>query len=203
MTRLRLHVCLLCARGTGACLSRGPAGRREGRRSAPSPRSRLCLRPHTVRVVNSSRLSCFVAYLVAYSRAEKWSMSGLKSTLARCESCTHLLSNDTCGASLSHREWACVEPHDWHSYRHQCATQPKLWSISSLASSAIGASSPPSDGLPQRGILLVHGVRARRGGVAREGEGAQFVRTHKSVARTASSAAEQLHYTRPKKDSVC
>ena len=47
------------------------------------------------------------------------------------------------------------------------------------------------DGLPQRGILLVHGVRARRGGVAREGEGAQFVRTHKTVARTASSAAEQ------------
>ena len=31
-----------------------------------------------VRVVNSSRLSCFVAYLVAYSSAEKWSMSGLK-----------------------------------------------------------------------------------------------------------------------------
>jgi hypothetical protein len=30
------------------------------------------------------------------------------------------------------------------------------------------------DGLPQRSILLVHGVRARRGGVAREGEGAQF-----------------------------
>ena len=29
------------------------------------------------------------------------------------------------------------------------------------------------------------------------------IRTHKSVARTASSAAEQLHYTRPKKDSVC
>jgi hypothetical protein len=27
--------------------------------------------------------------------------------------------------------------------------------------------------------------------------------THKSVARTASSAAEQLHYVRPKKDSVC
>ena len=27
--------------------------------------------------------------------------------------------------------------------------------------------------------------------------------THKSVARTASSAAEQLHYTRPKKGSVC
>ena len=27
--------------------------------------------------------------------------------------------------------------------------------------------------------------------------------TNKSVARTASSAAEQLHYTRPKKDSVC
>jgi len=79
-----------------------------------------------------------------------------------------------CGASLNHREWACVEPHDWHSYRHQCATQPKLWSVSSLASSAIGASSPPSDGLSQRGILLVHGVRARRGGVAREGEGAQF-----------------------------
>jgi hypothetical protein len=30
------------------------------------------------------------------------------------------------------------------------------------------------DGLPQRCILLVRGVRARRGGVAREGEGAQF-----------------------------
>ena len=29
------------------------------------------------------------------------------------------------------------------------------------------------------------------------------IRTHKSVARTASSAAEQLHYIRPKKDSVC
>ena len=58
-------------------------------------------------------------------------------------------------------------------------------------------------GLPQRGILLVRGVRARRGGVAREGQGAQFVRTHKSVARTASSAAEQLHYMQPKKDAVC
>ena len=80
------------------------------------------------------------------------------------------------------------------------ATQPKLWSVSS--SSAIGASSPPSDGLPQRGILLVHGVRARQGGVAREGEGAQFVRTHKSVARTASSAAEHcIHAT--EKGSVC
>lgn len=30
------------------------------------------------------------------------------------------------------------------------------------------------DGLPQSCILLVRGVRARRGGVAREGEGAQF-----------------------------
>ena len=59
------------------------------------------------------------------------------------------------------------------------------------------------DGLPQRCILLVRGVRARRGGVAREGEGAQFDSDHKSVARTASSAAEQLHYTRPKKGSVC
>ena len=55
------------------------------------------------------------------------------------------------------------------------------------------------DGLPQRCILLVRGVRARRGGVAREGEGAQFVLTHKSVARTASSAAEQLHDMRSKK----
>ena len=55
------------------------------------------------------------------------------------------------------------------------------------------------DGLPQRGILLVHGVRARRGGVAREGEGAQFVRTHNSVARTASSAAEDC-ILQPKKD---
>ena len=82
--------------------------------------------------------------------------------------------------------------------------RPKLWSVSSLASSAIGASSPPSDGLSQRGILLVHGVRARRGGVAREKAKARgSIRTHKSVARTASSAAEQLHYTRPKKDSVC
>ena len=73
MTRLRLHVCLLCVRGTGRVSQpRGPAGRREGRRSAPS----VSLTP--VRVVNSSRLSCFVAYLVAYSSAEKWSMSGLK-----------------------------------------------------------------------------------------------------------------------------
>ena len=55
------------------------------------------------------------------------------------------------------------------------------------------------DGLPQRCILLVHGVRARRGGVAREGEGAQFDSDHKSVARTASSAAEQLHDMRSKK----
>ena len=56
------------------------------------------------------------------------------------------------------------------------------------------------DGLPQRGILLVHGVRARRGGVAREGEGAHSsILTHKSVARTASSAAEQLHYMHSKK----
>ena len=29
--------------------------------------------------------SCFVAYLVAYFSAEKWSMSGTKSTLARCD----------------------------------------------------------------------------------------------------------------------
>ena len=173
MTRLRLHVCLLCARGTGRVSQ--PRACREARGQAErtvSAEPSVSLTP--VRVVNSSRLSCFVAYLVAYSSAEKWSISGLKSTLARCESCTHLLRNDTCGASLSHREWACVEPRDWHSYRHQCATQPKLWSVSSLATSAIGASSPPSDGLPQRGILLVHGVRARRGGVAREGEGAQF-----------------------------
>ena len=56
------------------------------------------------------------------------------------------------------------------------------------------------DGLPQRCILLVRGVRARRGGVAREGEGAQFDSDNKSVARTASSAAEQLHYTRQKKE---
>ena len=173
MTRQRLHVCLLCARGTGRVSQ--PRACREARGQAERTVSaEPSVSSTPVRVVNSSRLSCFVAYLVAYSSAEKWSMSGLKSTLARCESCTHLLRNDTCGASLSHREWACVEPHDWHSYRHQCATQPKLWSVSSLATSAIGASSPPSDGLPQRGILLVHGVRARRGGVAREGEGAQF-----------------------------
>ena len=59
------------------------------------------------------------------------------------------------------------------------------------------------DGLPQRGILLVHGVRARRGGVAREGEGAQFVRTHKSVARTASSAAQSIALHATEKGSVC
>merc|ERR1712127_1027048 len=72
---------------------------------------------------------------------------------------------------------------------------------SSLASSAIGASSPPIDGLSQRGILLVHGVRARRGGGWRvKAKARSSIRTHKSVvARTASSAAEQLHYTRPKK----
>ena len=47
-------------------------------------------------------------------------------------------------------------------------------------------------GLPQRGILLVRGVRARRGGVAREGQGAQFVRTHKSVQTGTSSPIVQL-----------
>jgi hypothetical protein len=39
--------------------------------------------------------------------------------------------------------------------------------------------------------------------VAREGEGAQFDSDPQERARTASSAAEQLHYMHSKKDSVC
>ena len=83
MTRLRLHVCLLCARGTGrvsqprACReARGQAERRAHLERTVSAEPSVSSTP--VRVVNSSRLSCFVAYLVAYSSAEKWSMSGLK-----------------------------------------------------------------------------------------------------------------------------
>ena len=75
MTRLRLHVCLLCARGTGRVSQ--PRACREARGQAERT---VSAEPSvsSTRVMNSSRLSCFVAYLVAYSSAEKWSMSGLK-----------------------------------------------------------------------------------------------------------------------------
>ena len=77
MTRLRLHVCLLCARGTGRVSQ--PRACREARGQAERTVSaKPSVSSTPVRVVNSSRLSCFVAYLVAYSSAEKWSMSGLK-----------------------------------------------------------------------------------------------------------------------------
>ena len=78
MTRLRLHVCLLCARGTGRVSQ--PRACREARGQAErtvSAEPSVSSTP-VPRVVNSSRLSCFVAYLVAYSSAEKWSMSDLK-----------------------------------------------------------------------------------------------------------------------------
>ena len=59
------------------------------------------------------------------------------------------------------------------------------------------------DGLPQRCILLVRGVRARRGGVAREGEGAQFDRTHKSWLGLQVRLRSNCMTCIPKKDSVC
>ena len=59
------------------------------------------------------------------------------------------------------------------------------------------------DGLPQRCILLVRGVRARRGGVAREGEGAQFDRTHKSWLGLQVRLQSNCITCVPKKDSVC
>ena len=81
---LRLHVCLLCARGTGRVSQ--PRACREARGQAERTVSaEPSVSSTPVRVVNSSRLSCFVAYLVAYSSAVKCSMSGLRSTLARCE----------------------------------------------------------------------------------------------------------------------
>ena len=60
------------------------------------------------------------------------------------------------------------------------------------------------DGLPQRCILLVRGVRARRGGVAREGEGAQFDSDPPRAwlglqVRLQSNCMTCI----PKKDSVC
>ena len=55
------------------------------------------------------------------------------------------------------------------------------------------------DGLPQRCILLVRGVRARRGGVAREGEARS---DHNSVARTASLAAEECITCNPNRISL-
>ena len=61
------------------------------------------------------------------------------------------------------------------------------------------------DGLPQRCILLVRGVRARRGGVAREAraESRSPNQPTNGGLSAASSAAEQLHDMHPKKDSVC
>mgnify|MGYP005724849617 CR=1 FL=1 len=59
------------------------------------------------------------------------------------------------------------------------------------------------DGLPQRCILLVRGVRARRGGVAREARAESTNQPTSGWLSAASSAAEQLHHMHPKKDSVC
>ena len=62
------------------------------------------------------------------------------------------------------------------------------------------------DGLPQRCILLVRGVRARRGGVAREARAETGESTNQPTSgwlSAASFAAEQLHGMHPKKDSVC
>ena len=53
------------------------------------------------------------------------------------------------------------------------------------------------DGLPQRCILLVRGVRARRGGVAREGE----ARTNQSVAqRRLQLYSKRIALQDPKKE---
>ena len=58
------------------------------------------------------------------------------------------------------------------------------------------------DGLPQRCILLVRGVRARRGGVAREGERSS-IRTHKSGLGLQVRLQSNCMTCIPKKDSVC
>ena len=61
------------------------------------------------------------------------------------------------------------------------------------------------DGLPQRCILLVRGVRARRGGVAREGEGAQFDSVRPTRAWLGLQVRLQSNCMTciPKEDSVC
>jgi hypothetical protein len=204
MPRLRLHVCLLCARGTaGACLSRGHAGRREGKRSSPSPRSRLCLfDPRTGRELELALLLRRVLGRVLQRRKVFDERLEVNVGALR-KSFTHSLRNDTYGAFLSHRECGRVSSHTSHSYRHQCAAQPKLWSVSSLASSAFGASSPPSDGLPQRSILLVRGVRARRGGVAREGEARSSERPTRVWLSAATLGCRGSHYKIQKRSSVC
>ena len=51
------------------------------------------------------------------------------------------------------------------------------------------------DGLPQRCILLVRGVRARRGGVAREARA--------ESTNQPTSGCRAMHDMHPKKDSVC
>ena len=72
--------CLLALRTRDrACVSAAGLQAREARGQAERTVSaEPSVSSTPVRVVNSSRLSCFVAYLVAYSSAEKWSMSGLK-----------------------------------------------------------------------------------------------------------------------------
>jgi hypothetical protein len=61
------------------------------------------------------------------------------------------------------------------------------------------------DGLPhERGILLVHGVRARRGGVAREGEGAQFDSDPQERGSDCKFGCRAIAlHAFQKKDSVC
>ena len=58
------------------------------------------------------------------------------------------------------------------------------------------------DGLPQRCILLVRGVRARRGGVAREAR-AESRPTNQCLAERCKFGCRGLHDMHPKKDSVC
>ena len=59
------------------------------------------------------------------------------------------------------------------------------------------------DGLSQRCILLVRGVRARRGGVAREGEGAQFDSDPQERGSDCKFGCRAIALHTPKKGSVC
>ena len=121
MTRLRLHVCLLCARGTGRVSQ--PRACREARGQAERTVSaEPSVSSTPVRVVNSSRLSCFVAYLVAYSSAEKWSMSGLKNVGALRK--LHALEPQRVGVCRATRLPLVPAP--------VCAAQPKLCGPSEL-----------------------------------------------------------------------
>ena len=59
------------------------------------------------------------------------------------------------------------------------------------------------DGLPQRCILLVRGVRARRGGVAREGEGAQFGSDPQERGSDCKFGCRAIALLVQKRSSVC